>query len=94
MIATMTETNDPDTIATAMKIAQTEARHLIENTRTKELAKLDAINNAMEEAHKKALNWISNAKERDYKTPTNTTAERKGVPNQTTIAENRNQEGT
>ena len=91
MIFTMTETNDPDTIATAMKIAQTEARHLIENTRTKEL---DAINNAMEEAHKKALNRISNAKERDNKTPTNTTAERKGVPNQTTIAENRNQEGT
>ena len=54
---------------------------------------MDAINNTMEEAHKKALNRISNAKERDDKTPTNTTAERKGAPNQITIAKNRNQEG-
>ena len=49
-------------------------RHLIDNIRSKKLAKLDAINNAMKEAHKKALTRISNAKERDGKTPTNATA--------------------
>ena len=85
MITTMTKTKDPDTILTAMKIARTEASHLIENTRTKELARLDAIMNAMEEhmtqhatAHKKALNRISNAQGWDEKTPTNTTAEERG----------------
>ena len=46
--------------------------------KTPELAKLDTIMNAMEEAHKKALNRISNAKGWDEKTPTNTTAEERG----------------
>ena len=78
IIATMTEANGPDTVVTAIKIARTEARHLIDNTRTKNLAKLDAIKNAVEGAHKKALNRISNAKEWDGKTPTNATAEGKG----------------
>ena len=42
----------------------------------------------VEEAHKKALNHTSTAKERDDdKTPTNATAERKETPNQATIAE-------
>ena len=41
----------------------------------------------VEEAHKKALNLTSNAKERDDdKTPTNATTERKETPNQATIA--------
>ena len=93
IITTMTEAKNPDTVVTAMKIARTEARHLIDNTRTKKPAKLDGINNAMGEAHKKSLNCISNAKERDGKTPTNATAERKGTLNQATIAENRNQGG-
>ena len=93
IITTMTEAKNPDTVVTAMKIARTEARHLIDNTRTKIPAKLDGINNAMGEAHKKALNRISNTKERDGKTPTNATAERKGTLNQATIAENRNQGG-
>ena len=94
IITTMTEAKDLDTVVTAMEIARTEARHLIDNTRTKKLAKLDAINNTMEEAHKKALNQIANAKEQDDKTLTNATTERKGAPDQATIAENQNPGGT
>ena len=47
---------------------------------------------AMEEADKKSLNLISNAKEQDGKdkTLTNATSERKEAPNQATIAKNGN----
>ena len=70
-----TDDTEGDRVFSAITTTMTEAKDQ------------DTIVTTMEELHKKALNLIPSAKERNGKdkTPTNATVERKEAPNQATM---------